>query len=264
MRPRRLVTALIAAAATVEPLSIASVVSPATKPAPAWASTGLSDGALLDTLMNCFEGHFDNHAQVVADRAAGLEPREGGGHEHIHCHVQRVALDADAGASQPAAVMLASYYFDGCPERIFRERLYGLRELAADEQFGECVQMRIYQLRDSVEADLRTAGGTAAAVQWNCEDVADAMHIPGADVFWRRDGDRFEGHMRTESVLVHSTRLGAQIVVRDDVALWRDALWVNDRGSDTEGNYLYGNVRDVPYKMDRVAHDHWTTGRADA
>jgi hypothetical protein len=218
-----------------------------------------SDGRLTDAFLKCFQGHFDNHGQVVADRAAGLEPREGGGHEHIHCHVRRLALSPSPSSQPPAeAFLLASYYFDGKPECVFRERLYSLHEVSSDVQFGRCVQMRIFQLRESMETELRAAAGTVDALQWSSADVADSLHIPGADVFWRRRGDRFEGKMRTESVLVHSARQGMPIVVRDDVTLWHDALWVNDRGYDTEGNYLYGNVRNVPYQMDRVPDDHWT------
>ena len=72
-------------------------------------------------------------------------------------------------------------------------------------------------------------------------------------------GERFEGLMRTESVVIDSPVLGKPLVVRDDVALWEaeggsaDALWVNDRGTDLEGNYVYGNIHDLPYKMRRVA-----------
>ena len=64
--------------------------------------------------------------------------------------------------------------------------------------------------------------------------------------------------MRTESITIVSERTGADIVVRDDVALWADSLWVNDRGATTDGEYVYGNIDEVPYKMSRVSDDHWT------
>eukprot|EP00966_Prymnesium_polylepis_P022373 514967-Prymnesium_polylepis.1 len=111
--------------------------------------------------------------------------------------------------------------------------------------------MQIFQLRPESEAALRASGGAAGAVGWSAADVAPELVLPGCDVFWRPVGERYEGRMRTESVVVESARMGMPIVVRDDVTLWSDALWVNDRGADMEGNYLYGNVRDVPYKMDR-------------
>ena len=82
--------------------------------------------------------------------------------------------------------------------------------------------------------------------------------MPDADVYWRRCGERFEGRMRTESITIVSERSGEEIVVRDDVALWQDALWVNDRGATTDGEYVYGNIHEVPYKMSRVSAEHWT------
>ena len=32
----------------------------------------------------------------------------------------------------------------------------------------------------------------------------------------------------------------------------------NGRGADMDGNYVYGNIFDVPYKMRRVSDEHWT------
>ena len=94
----------------------------------------------LDDLSSRFQGDFDNYDQVLADRTAHrppLTPREGGGHEHIHCTL--VPVDDVAVPSSPAAaamrpyvregaqlVRLAAFYFDGLPERIFRFRLYAL------------------------------------------------------------------------------------------------------------------------------------------
>ena len=83
--------------------------------------------ALLLRFMCLFRGHFDNFAQVDADLAAGRLPRAGGGHEHIHCHLQRLPpLSTRADSSNGRAHVLASYYFDGQPDRTFRERVYAL------------------------------------------------------------------------------------------------------------------------------------------
>jgi len=217
-------------------------------------------------VLQYFQGHFDNYAQVAANEAAGLEPRHGGGHEHIHCTLRPVPMDgAEAGGTH----VLASYYFNGQPAAVFRERLYAFDALDADEQFGACVRMSIYKLREPIVAQLRAAGGVAG---YSADDVAfgaacdlsDELRVRDADVFWRWCDGRFEGHMRTEAITITSERTGKPIVVRDDVALWPDALWVNDRGHDAEtGEYVYGNIRGVPFKLERVADEHWTaTGAA--
>jgi len=237
---------------------------------PAFARVRTSDDApreLLNSFMERFQGHFDNEAQVHANDAAGLAPRQGGGHEHIHCVLRKVSLtepssgDGHGSVVQSQAHVLASYYFNGQPDAVFRERLYALEALPCDEQFERCVRMSIYKLRESTTARLRAGGGVGSSDVsfFSADDLADTLQVRDADVFWRRVGDRFEGHMRTESIDVISERTGQLLRVRDDVALWADALWVNDRGSDAAtGEYVYGNIHGVPYKMQRVANDHWT------
>uniref|UniRef100_A0A7S1ZWM5 F-box domain-containing protein n=1 Tax=Trieres chinensis TaxID=1514140 RepID=A0A7S1ZWM5_TRICV len=49
-------------------------------------------GFFYRTLLRRFQGDFDNYVQVRRDHAGGLTPREGGGHEHIHCSL--VPVDA--------------------------------------------------------------------------------------------------------------------------------------------------------------------------
>ena len=210
---------------------------------------------ILESFLDDFDGEFDNHAQITAEQIAGLSPRAGGGHEHIHCSLQRVSV---ADAPVLTNHVLATYYFDGDRAKIFRQRLYALDALPRDPQFGACVRMRIYKLRESVANALR-AGADAADVGWEAADVASSLHVPDADVFWRWCGERFEGAMRTESIEIVSQFSGRIIRVRDDVVLWKDALWVNDRASDAEtGDYVYGNIHDIPYKMQRVEDAHWT------
>jgi len=213
--------------------------------------------ATLQRFLQQFQGHYDNHAQVASDLAAGLTPREGGGHEHIHCHLRPVTLP-DAVDGQH---VIASYYFNGQPSAIFRERLYAIDALD-DAQFGPCIRMRIYKLREDTQAQLRASD---VEVVWCAASALDdELHVPNADVFWRWCGERFEGRMRADSVEIVSEHSGRRLKVRDDVALWADSLWVNDRGCDAEtGAYVYGNIHDIPYKMSRVSERHWTaTGQA--
>jgi len=225
------------------------------------------EATLMSRFARLFRGHFDNAGQADADMAAGRGPRAGGGHEHIHCHLQPLqqlssSLPAEGEAKR---YVLASYYADGQPENLFRERIYALSSCSDDAQFGECIQMQIFRVREQTAEALRAAAGDAGRVSWEPDDVADALLIPDCNVYWRWLGERFEGEMRTESIVVHSPVLKKDIIVRDDVALWEgraggngDALWCNDRGTDMDGSYVYGNIHDIPYQMQRVASDHWS------
>ena len=47
---------------------------------------------------------------------------------------------------------------------------------------------------------------------------------------------------------------GSMIRVVDELSLWEDDFWINDRGFDSDtGDFVYGNQRGVPYKMRRVS-----------
>lgn len=80
------------------------------------------------------------------------------------------------------------------------------------------------------------------------------------------DGTSFVGLMGQDDAgtWVQSQNVdGLEILVKDDLRLWADQLWVNDRGFDREGNFVYGNQRNVPYKMQRVVGGgplEWTLG----
>jgi hypothetical protein len=66
---------------------------------------------------------------------------------------------------------------------------------------------------------------------------------------------------------------GKRILIKDELSLWEDEFWINDRGYDPDANtveeplgalhnnvkdsggmpYVYGNRRGIPYKLERVA-----------
>ena len=153
-------------------------------------STGTSPSlSFLDDLSARFQGDFDNYEQDLADRTGHdppRTPREGGGHEHIHCTLVPINdnndddYDNDMSTSSSAlslirpyvrddvrAVRLAAFYFDGLPERIFRFRLYALWDApsTADDSDDDSdsdddrVGMTLYSLNPEVEGRLRGLAG---------------------------------------------------------------------------------------------------------
>lgn len=228
-------------------VNVAAISAPPAVAAP--ASTQL---ALLACFMHRFAGTFDNGAQAAVDVAAGLAPREGGGHEHICCHVQRV----QAPGVGPA--MLADYRFPERGDQSFRTRLYTLE--CADPSLdcvthGAQINMKIYRVPEERMAQLSDVSFDASAVRWSAEDFAH--HIPDCDVVWTYNelgecGARyFDGELAAGEVDVFSPIMKQQIRVLDSLQLFEDALWINDRGFDLDGNQIYGNWRNVPYKLER-------------
>mmetsp|Transcript_2188 Transcript_2188/g.3065 ORF Transcript_2188/g.3065 Transcript_2188/m.3065 type:complete len:393 (-) Transcript_2188:144-1322(-) len=101
---------------------------------------------MLDQFSKWFCGDFDNYHQVVQDRLHGLLPREGGGHEHIHCTLIPIptmkyntttttttTFHEEEQSPPQIRNFLAAFYFDGTPQRIFRFRFYQVTLVTENE-----------------------------------------------------------------------------------------------------------------------------------
>jgi len=232
------------------------------------------DDPLWTELVERFQGDFDNYEQVLEDRAAGMLPREGGGHENIHCTL--VPLSSNT--------RLAAFYFDGTPSAIFRFRFYELRPAKGgegrDDEFA--VDTILYTLHPDLEAQLRQASDsplTWPSIFHSFDDsqgeTSRIRLLPKCDVrwSWHRDpvlhsyawkydkkvvsggGKRgihavmVNGQAEVDSQLMP----GQRILIKDQLSIWQDALWIHDRGFDpATGNFIYGNQRNVPYQLKRV------------
>lgn len=252
---------------------------------------------LFDALLTWFQGDFDNYRQVVQDRSANLLPRQGGGHEHIHCSLIPVSPTS----------RLAAFYFDGNPTAIFRFRFYrlqGVKSPTLDEDHGgsisvDSVDTILYTLDNDIELVLRSCKDP---LQWpkvfrnyveqqdkfkkysNMLKTKDEDHIaeaavslgcvkllPRCEVRWSWDRDpiqhAYAADFRSDegsihAVMIHNEALldsqmmpGQKILIKDQLSLWKDELWIHDRGFDpVSGDFIYGNQRGIPYRMERVAN----------
>lgn len=218
----------------------------------------------LANFMAWFVGDFDNAEQVAAERATGMQPRLGGGHEHIHCSIRQISSD----------LLFARYYFNGDPSMVFRSRVY--RVSAMDSSERGILEMRIFRLFEETERLLQNSQYDLSSVSWEEGDMYEWLR--GCEVFWElyrpprpgdveyekgaRDaggdalgihpGDRYVGFMQGGGCEVYSTEIGGRIKVLDDLLLTEEELWVADRGFDQDNKFVYGNRRGVPYKMNRV------------
>lgn len=186
-------------------------------------------------------------------------PRDGGGHEHIHCSV----------VSLTPRLLFARYYFNGDPSRVFRSRVYQVNTPESSD--GRVVEMRIFRFYEETEQRLKGCNYDVSAVEWHNDDIYDWLE--GCEVYWERyqpqagerdeasvrlgiePGTRFVGYMKGGGCELYSRELGGRIRVMDDLLLTAEDLWVADRGFDEHNNFVYGNRRGVPYKMKRVRSD---------
>lgn len=213
----------------------------------------------LTDFLSWFEGDFDNHAQIEAERAAGMLPREHGGHEHIHCSLRLIGDD----------LLFAKYYFNGDPREVFRSRLYKVH--VSDRYERGLIEMRIYRFYEETERKLKAHNYDVAVLEYGDDDLYEWLQ--GCEVFWERydpdssalegpdeacktlgiqPGPRFVGYMKGGGCELYSREIGGQIRIMDDLLLTSGDLWVNDRGFDESGSFVYGNQRGEPYKMKRV------------
>jgi hypothetical protein len=241
--------------------------------------------SLWDALLDRFQGDFDNYQQVVADRAAGLLPQTGGGHEHIHCCLVPVSTDA----------RLAAFYFDGQPGAIFRFRYYHLvptsTDLSGDGVASSpssalpLVDTVLYTLHPDLEKELRKCPDPldwpnlyhnfsppsssssadpdnpkitlleACDVRWSWErDPIQHAYAAAAEIERGNNDNGIHAVMVHGNATVQSQMMpGQDILIKDQLSLWRDSLWIHDRGYNPDtGAFIYGNQRGVPYRLQRV------------
>ena len=256
-------------------------------------SSSSSSSSFFDELCSRFQGDFDNYDQVICDRRNNLLPREGGGHENIHCTLVPVAVEPIIRyvRSDTRQARLAAFYFDGLPYRIFRFRLYSLwssddasdggKILTNEEEAAAATcGMTLYSLSAETEGMLRELSGRplewGAALEQYLSSVSSTAEpfkeLRGCDVEWTPDPDpdrhayaygtssRLHPDDAHHAVMVNGEATipsmmnpGSLIRVVDELSLWSDDFWINDRGFDPDtGNFIYGNHRGVPYKMKRV------------
>jgi len=239
-------------------------------------SDSSQNNAIYIHLLKHFQGDFDNYRQVVIDREENLTPREGGGHENFHCTLIPLSKTS----------RLAAFYFDGNPERIFRFRYYELlsptsRDKENSEDEEACIEMKLYTLHPDLERELRCCSDEP--LRWpgifdsfEVENESNKIkYLPNCEIRWSVDMDPLEhayalDHKESKqnkqeqdsihAVMVHGEAIvdstiipGVKIRILDQLSLYEDTFYINDRGLDPEsGAFIYGNQRGVPYRLNRV------------
>ncbi len=194
----------------------------------------------LELMMTWFAGEFDNHLQVVEEKEAEVPPEQP--HEWIHSIFQPVELPAFGGN-----VYYVEQHTEGDPGNIYRNRIYSF---SINEE-EEAIQLTIYSFADSAamvgahEDPSKLAGLTPGTVRT----------LPGCEVFWKKEAeDRFIGYMPDGACRITSRRTGKTIIIDDDLVLTPDEIWIGDRATDEDGNYVFGNKAGIPHKLKR-SHD---------
>ena len=161
----------------------------------------------LQTMTQMFEGEFDNHLQAWEEKEQKAELP----HEHIHSIFARVKLPAFG-----ENVFYVKQYMDGDPAKIYRTRLYSF---APNEKEG-ALELRIYTFPDE------KAVNDAHLDQSKLAGLAPAKmgYYPGCEVYWKRNGEAFDGYMKKDACRVESKRSGRTLIISDDLKLTKDQI----------------------------------------
>lgn len=204
------------------PLTALTLTACQTATAP--TATASLDGD-LNTLLSWFPGVYDNRQQVSQERSSDLPS------ELRHRHTNHTFYPVEI-AGIPGRQLYAQQYQHYDPDDLYRQRIYAFEPDLAED----AVRLTIYTPKDSrALIDLHHQPETQAAVS-----VDDFILKPGCEVYWTRAEDQFEGYLKPKACSYYSSRFETQVFLEETLVLRQDALLLNDRAVDADGQLVFG------------------------
>lgn len=185
--------------------------------------------------LDWFPGEYDNNEQVWQQREDGVAQADL--HERIHHRFVKVDLPALG-----EHVYFVLQTLDDDIDRVYRQRFY---RLEADTE-AAAVRLDIFRMPD--ETRFRNAWQDPSVLAGL--DVTALSSTPGCEVYWRYNGEYFDGTMVDGACRFTSPRSGREIMVADTLRLTDSEIWIGDRAVDVEGNPVFG--RDTPHVNRKV------------
>ena len=183
--------------------------------------------------LDWFEGEFDNYEQVWQQK----QDNEQDILEHIH-HIFKPARVPALGDN----VFFVKQYMDGDYDKVYRQRLY---RFSIDDQ-ENAILLTIYSFAD--ELKYRLADQQPAILE--DLDLDGLKTLPGCEVFWKWNGEYFDGYMKQDACSIISRQTGNRIYINDNLRLTDSWIWIQDQAHDAGGNRIFGH--DVPHKNRKV------------
>ncbi|MEM7327650.1 MAG: CpcT/CpeT family chromophore lyase [Pseudomonadota bacterium] len=179
----------------------------------------------LDEMLSWFPGVYDNYQQIDSERAADLNPALR--HRHLNHTFHPVEI-----AGIPGRLLYAQQYQHHDPADLYRQRIYSFEP---DDEEG-AIRLTIYTPKaPDALTDIHRRPERQATLQPD-----DFVLKPGCEVYWKRAEDQFDGYLKPKACSYFSTRYEKQVYLEETLTLRRDALLLNDRGLDDDGNLVFG------------------------
>lgn len=179
----------------------------------------------LDELLSWFPGVYDNQAQVTEQRrsAVSMELR----HRHTNHTFYPVEI-----SGIPGRLLYAQQFQNHDPADLYRQRIYAFEPDSEED----AIRLTIYTPNSPGElVDLHLSPEKQAALS-----AGDFFLKPGCEVYWKRGDTQFDGYLKPKSCSYYSSRFETQVYLEETLTLRQDALLLNDRAVDENGNLVFG------------------------
>ncbi len=193
----------------------------------------------LDKLLNWFPGEYDNHQQVYKEAVDSfpIEKR----HRQTHHIFFPVELNFIEGREIYAQ---QSQHYD--LNNIYRQRIYAFQI----DSIEQAIRLTIYTPKEPKK--LKDAH--LNPVLFEGLTIDDFFLKPGCDVYWKRNGEQFEGYLQENACSYFSKRFNTEVFLNETLILRKDALLLDDTAVDSSGNLVFGvndkgptiNLKEIP------------------
>lgn len=194
------------------------------------ANSGLSKDVIelteqLEELLKWFPGEYDNHQQVYREAVERID--EDHRHRQTHHIFQPITMTV-----LPGRLIYAqqSQHYD--LKDIYRQRVYSFQIDTSEK----AIRLTIYTPK---EPELLTDAHLYPD-KWKSLSADDFILKPGCDVFWIKKEGQFEGYLKHNACNYYSERFGKRVFLNETLTLSKDALLLDDRAVDEEGQLIFG------------------------
>jgi len=191
-----------------------------------------------------FEGKFSNEEQANVALSLGKPTAALGGHEYIIVNINSHPVMAN--------VKVASYSLGSNPKiSPFRFRFYEFFYPPIDDL---TIKMKIYRPTKKTEEKLLSCEYNIKEYLPDSLDSNTFEYLDGCDVVWTwRNESHYRGELVNKSCTVCSQNdPNVKLLIKDDLHLWKDELWICDKAYTTCGQQIIGNKDGIPYKLKRT------------
>ena len=181
--------------------------------------------ASLKKILTWLPGEYDNHIQVYQEAVNHIPEKLR--HRQTHHIFSRVYV-----AYLPGDLIYAqqSQHYD--KSDIYRQRIYSF-DIDQEEQ---AIRLTIYTPKEPSQlTDCHKHPEKLLTLS-----SEDFILKPGCEVFWKWEGNQFNGYLKDNACNYYSERFQKTVYLNETLTLKNDALLLDDRAVDAEGNLVFG------------------------